>query len=75
MIFSVHRLIGSEFNFQPKNSIENRIKVLYTDVYRRYNSFFDFKTKRILKIFSFFIFQFHNQNWKKKELFEISFFI
>ena len=44
-------------------------------MYRKYDSFFDLKTKRILNFFSFFIFPFHKQNWKMKEFFEIHFLI
>ena len=53
-----------QFNFQFKienslwnfKSIKNRMNVLYTDgesVYRKYDSFYDLKTKQILKVFHF----------------------
>ena len=43
-------------------------------MYWKCNLFFDSKTKWILKFFSFFVFQFHYQNWKNERTFWNSFF-
>ena len=66
----------SIFNFEFK--IEMRKNVLFHFIFNPCTESiirFWFKNKTNFEKFSFFVFQFHNQNWRMKEFFEIQFLI